>query len=748
MTVKSLGWWGGVFLSVVVVQAGAQSAGGGAIAATDGGKVHALAPLVVQGQKLETELPEGSTVITRQQMDDRAIESWEDFSKRGEPGVNVNTQNNSINIRGMDGDRVVTRVDGIRLPWLDDGSRSAEGGLETIPFNSLSAIDLVRGPGSAQSGSLIGYLDLRTLSPGDLLAPGKDFGALLKSGYNSADNSFGGDAALAGRFGAGTRWLVQAGERKGHELKNMGEQGGYGPDREKANPADYTQKNMLIKLEQDLGAGHMLSLSGEVFRKTTDIDNMREQGTGTRYYEGQNTSHNKRDRDRVVLGYSYQSTANRAALAHGDLKLYWQKLELEEGMDAVRTPGSAAGAYGRRNSIEESTVGLVTEWGGYFDGAVRQHWSIGGEWAGNDTEQLSRGYDSCPAAGCSHLRTNQADMPKVKGNTWAAWVQDEFSWGNGRFALTPALRFDSYQQKPQSGGWYSKNLNSSKPLAENSDSKLSPSLLGRYTPKEGLSFYGRYGYGFKAPNTSQLYLSFGGKSAGEYIVLGNPDLKPETSHGWELGVDVGDQERGGRLSVYDTRYKNYIDRVIYAKGAAGRDPSWDVDGYNTVYYYTNRARVRIYGAELSGQWAFNSNWYTWGSLAWANGKDQDTDTYLNSVAPLKLILALGYRADQWGAESIVTLAKRRTEVEYPEPTSTQKYADFKAPGYGLLDLTAWWKPQAVKGLRLQAGVYNVFDRKYWNALDVPTPGSSGFANPIDSYTQPGRNFRVSLTYQY
>ncbi|MGB3289110.1 MAG: TonB-dependent hemoglobin/transferrin/lactoferrin family receptor [Burkholderiaceae bacterium] len=707
-----------------------------------------MAPLKVQGQRLEETLPEGSHIITRQQLDERSIESWEDFAKRGDPGVNINPQNNSVNIRGMDGDRVVTRVDGIRVPWLDDGSRSAEGGLNTISFNTLSAIDVVQGAGSVQSGSLVGYLDLRTLSPSDLLSGGKDFGALVKTSYDSVDESAGADAALAGRVGD-TRWLVQAGHRKGHERDNYGEVGGYGELRERPDPMDYTQNNALLKLEHDLTAEHMLSLSGEFFRRDAKVDDRREQDTAN-YAIGAYHSEKKQERDRAVLGYSYQSAQDRSLLSYGDLKLYWQKLRLEDSMDGVRSGRTAKGPYGRNNTIEQSTLGLVTEWGGYIDGGVRQHWSAGGEWAGSDTEQLSRGYDTCPAAGCAHLRSNQADIPKVKSDAWALWAQDEFSWADGKYALTPALRFDAYEHKPQTGGLYGKNLLGSQTLSGSSGHRASPSLLAAYKPQENLSFYAKYGYGFKAPNPSQLFLAFGGKSAGEYAVLGNPTLKPETSRGWELGMDVGDTERGAHFSVYDTHYRDYIDRLIYTKNADGRDPAWDANGYGTVYHYANRSRVRIYGAEARAHWAFNDNWYTWGSLAWANGKDQDRDTYLNSVAPLKAIVALGYRSQQWGAEGIVTMVERHSKVENPEPTANQKTPDFKAPGYGLLDLTAWWKPAAVKGLRLQAGVYNVFDRKYWNALDVPTPSASatGYAYPIDSYTQPGRSVRVSLTYQY
>lgn len=720
--------------------------------ATEIAAVHTLAPLRVQGQRLETSLPEGSTITTRSQLDERGIESWEDFAKRGEPGVNFNRSNNSINIRGMDQDRVVTRVDGIRVPWLDDGARGEKGGLETIDFNSLSSIDLVRGAGAVQSGALVGYLDLHTLSPDDLLAPGKDFGALVKGGYDSADSSWGGDAALAGRLGqGGTSWLLQAGQRRGHELKNMGETGGYGANREEANPEDYTQRNVMLKLQHAWNAEHKLSLSGESFRRTRDIDNQRQQGNST-YPIGHNSNRNERQRERAVLGYSYQAVEPLSALSTADISLFWQRSSLEDSQEALRI-SAPKGGFGRANTVEESDVGVIGKWSGYFGGpALAQRWSAGVEWVGNTNKQSSSGYDTCTSITsrfppCSMLHTNQADVPTVKGNQWALWAQDEVSWADGMYALTPALRFDSYSQKPESGGAYSSNPNASvQPLESSSGQRVSPSLMAAYKPLDDLSFYAKYGYGYKAPSATQLYMNYG--APGTYLRVGNPNLKAEVSRGWELGMDIGNEDLGARLSVFDNRYKDFIDQdVPLLPGSPGWNPAWSALYPMGVTGFVNRSRVRIYGAELGAHWNIDSNWYTRGSLAWSHGRDQDTGRYLNSVAPLKAIVALGYRADQWGAEAMTTLAKRRSQVEYPEAAPGVPTADFQAPGYGLLDLTGWWKPQVAKGLRVQAGVYNVFDKKYWNALDVPRSSGRDVA-PIDSYTQPGRSVRVMLTYQY
>ncbi|OWT56774.1 TonB-dependent hemoglobin/transferrin/lactoferrin family receptor [Candidimonas nitroreducens] len=770
---KSTVWCSGALLMVLatpgVAQVAAQAQGP---QAGDAAAVPSLAPVTVQGQALQTALPDGATITTRAQLDDRSINSWDDLSQRGEPGVNFNRQNNSVNLRGLDGDRVATTLDGVALPWLTDGARGVQGGLNTIDFNTLTDIEVLRGPNAARSGALAGALALRSLMPADVLQPGRDFGALLKSGHDSADDSIGADAALAGRVGEGTSWLLQAGQRRGHELQNMADRGGYGAQREQPNPETYKQQNARLVLQHEWSSGHTLSLSGDTFRRQSTIDMRTEQGAAEDFQIGHDTTNEELARDRVMLDYGYRSPQGQAALDEAGVKLYWQRMRLDTANDGLHNTdarayiipgdpfryGYPSGPYGRDNSIEESGFGLQARAAGHLAGAVAQHWSVGAQWYGNRTEQLSAGYDNCPAVPpglpalfgprtCGFLHSNQSDMPRVTGNQWALWAQDELSWADGRYGLTPALRFDAYRQKPESGGSYSSNPNSGvQSLSSSSGQRLSPSLLASFRPREDVTLYAKYGYGFKAPSATQLYLNYGGP--GTYLSVGNPDLKPETSHGWELGVDAGDAKLGGRLSFYDNRYRNFIEGVPLTASSAEWQQAWNGLYPLGVTGYVNRAHVRIYGAELSGHWQFQPGWHVRGALAWADGRDQDTGQHLNSVAPLKIVAALGYGTEHWGAEGIVTAARPRHQVEYPQATADAPYADFQAPGYGLLDLTAWWKPTAVKGLRVQAGVYNVFDKKYWNALDVPTAGGSAIPLPVDTYTQPGRSLRVAVTYRY
>lgn len=60
----------------------------------------------------------------------------------------------------------------------------------------------------------------------------------------------------------------------------------------------------------------------------------------------------------------------------------------------------------------------------------------------------------------------------------------------------------------------------------------------------------------------------------------------------------------------------------------------------------------------------------------------DTGEGLASVTPLKAIVGIGYSRESWGANLDWIGVK---------PTSDKSLASFKAPGYGVVNLTGWWE---------------------------------------------------------
>src|SRR5690606_3294355 len=212
----------------------------------------------------------------------------------------------------------------------------AQGGLDSIDFNGLSAVDIVRGANSSLvgSGALGGAVQLFTLDPDDLLGEGKDFGSLIKTDYDSADHSWGLNGALAGRY-RDTAWLLQAGQRRGHELENSGSDDTYGASRSEANPADTRQQSLLVKLQQRFDGGHRVGFTGELFERRNDIDTRT--GQGGSYLIGENDTQKHNQRRRLSVDYAFQAEDDGSLIDTANAIAYWQKLRRHDDQTGVRT---------------------------------------------------------------------------------------------------------------------------------------------------------------------------------------------------------------------------------------------------------------------------------------------------------------------------------------------------------------------------------------------------------------------------
>jgi hemoglobin/transferrin/lactoferrin receptor protein len=199
-------------------------------------------------------------------------------------------------------------------------------------------------------------------------------------------------------------------------------------------------------------------------------------------------------------------------------------------------------------------------------------------------------------------------------------------------------------------------------------------------------------------------------------------------------VKGGTAKRGFKLSFYDNVYHNFIDTITTTAAAAGISGNYPLG----VFQYVNRTRVRIYGVEASAQYALDDHWRAWGSLACVHAQDTSTPSWLNSTPPFKAVVGFGYSGGSYGADLTSTIAGPRRRVA--TPTSDLN----KAPPYALLDMSGWWEPGFLHGVKLQAGVFNLLNKTYYDALNIPDSSSMAKAY----YTQPGRNAKVTASFAF
>lgn len=685
-----------------------------------------------------------TTRVTRQELDRQQVQSLTDLSNRVEAGITFNRTTNSLNIRGLDGARVLTTVDGIRQPFLID-TRISRGAQNAFDFDSLSTLDLLRGGGGGAtlgSGALGGALAVRTLDPEDLIRNGRSYGALAKTGYDSTDRAWFGSGATAARLN-NTWFLLQGGFRDGHEVDSKGDVKTIGAARTAPNPSDFNQYNVLGKVYHYVDEVHRFGITGEFFKRAdrTQVRTNTVSLTGN-FRPGAYQTGEDVERNRVSLSYDYKLPGSIFDEAHA--QLYWQRLRRDDLVAAYRYT-SVVGPYGRDNSNVENAYGFnghVLK--SFSTGAFSHKFTAGTELRMSSLEQYSAGVDNCrrPYTGaftaCNNLHTNQADQPDVDGKLAGFYLHDEIGMLQDRLRITPGLRYDWYQEKPQFTASYFSGGSAPTGLpAASSDSAWSPrvrleyDLLKNAPWVKDVTLFAQWSKSFRAPTANELYSRFG--AVGTYLRTGNADLRPEVGNGVDVGLRFGDKQLGGSVTYFHTNYRNFIDTYQVAP-AGGLYPQGGITSYRNI------PRAEIQGVEVNGQYAFAPNWLVRGSFAYTRGVNKTDDTFLNSIPPMQGIVALAYGTENWGAEVSTKLAGKRDDVAL-SGTDT----GFKAPGYAIFNASAWWRPMPqIADLELQVGVYNIFDRKYFDAVNVPLSRPQA----RDYYSEPGRTVKATLKYQF
>jgi hemoglobin/transferrin/lactoferrin receptor protein len=94
-----------------------------------------LDEVVVQAKKRKAEEAGPTTEkVERAELQEKQVESFDDLGRRVDAGVNVNATTGTINLRGLEGPRVQTTIDGIRVPWLTDPARQCARWFEHLRF--------------------------------------------------------------------------------------------------------------------------------------------------------------------------------------------------------------------------------------------------------------------------------------------------------------------------------------------------------------------------------------------------------------------------------------------------------------------------------------------------------------------------------------------------------------------------------------------------------------------------------------
>lgn len=706
------------------------------------------------------------TVIDQQQIEEQLAQNIQDLV-RYEPDLSVNRDAtrfgaNSFTIRGIGGNRVLELVDGIPASDAFTIGDFSDAGRDLIDPELVKRVEILRGAASALYGSdaIGGVVSFTTKDPQDYLNAGKPWQALGKAGYNSVDNS--ASETVLGAFGnQANAGLLLFNRRDGQELDNRGDNGAADSSRTQPNPQNYRDNNFLAKgvfNRQD--ATYRLNFSGTQGGTDTNVlssvgsrDLSASIGFPPGFYIINTKSQDGADTQRALRLSGEAELRNGGWYDSAVLRLYGSDSITKQATVEARDQtigGPATPLLIQRNfSFKQDVIGLNAALNsGFNTGFIHHLLAYGLDLKATRTSELRDGLQTDQLTGVSTRNVSPDTFPARDfpvSLTWqgGAYVQDEIAIGE-RLTLIPALRYDYYRLSPHDDASYQQASGDTAPVGITHNG-VSPKLGLTYDIARAWTAYAQYAHGFRAPPYDNVNVGFTNLQFG-YTAIPNPHLKPEKSDGVETGLRYEDGGASASASVYYSRYRDFIESFV----SLGTDPGTGL----LTFQAQNFSAVRIYGADLRGAYAFQSlpGFGVHAALAYTRGDNLQDHAPLNSIDPPKAVLGVDYRdpRKRWGGQFSATLVQRKSRVDDSGGAGSSgeegggSAALFKAPGYATFDTTAWYS--ITPALRLNAGVFNLTNQKYWSWSTVQ--GQSEGDPTIDRFTSPGINGSVALRYSF
>jgi hemoglobin/transferrin/lactoferrin receptor protein len=711
-----------------------------------------------RSERAIAEVPNTVDVIERERMDELLVRDLKDLF-RYEPGITVGSSFGrfglgDIRIRGLGGNRVRIQTDGIPVSDAFSIGSFSNANRNFVDLDTLKRVEVVRGATSSLYGSdaLGGTVSFITKDPADYLQAGKDAYFGFKLGYDGSwDGLFGGATAAFG----GERWsgLVAVSHRQGKETENQGEIGGAGSTRTKPNPQDRDGRSLLAKLVFAPGEHQRFRLTVEGNEDNADTDLLTSQGRQalTGAFNDSVIAEDQQTRARV--SFTHEMDAVDAGFADSlDWQVYRQDSETTQYTREIRSglaPPTLRDMREREFNFDQRMYGLQANFRkGFATGGVQHELAYGLDLARTETRQKRNGLRTFLVTGVvTPVMLPDIfpvrDFPISETTTAALYVQDEMSFADGKLRLVPAIRVDHYKLEPDVDNIFAED-NPGVAVSDISETSVSPKLGAVWHFSEDWSLFGGYSRGFRSPPYNDVNIGFTNVQFG-YTAIANPDLKPETSNGLEAGLRFSGDAVYASVSAYHNRYQDFIESMRFI--------GFNDDGL-MVYQSQNIAEAKIYGVELKAGvdlGALSEGWQGWslrGAAAWSRGEGKGPEEVevapnvfeerivtrnLDSVDPLTATLGVAYQREAWGAELAGRFVQRKDRVSDP--------SYYRQAGYGVLDLYAHW--EFAPGARFNVGIFNLADRKYSEAGDVPVV--SGASATLDRYTSPGRNLSASLS---
>ncbi|WP_289086404.1 TonB-dependent receptor [uncultured Spongiibacter sp.] len=247
---------------------------------------------------------------------------------------------------------------------------------------------------------------------------------------------------------------------------------------------------------------------------------------------------------------------------------------------------------------------------------------------------------------------------------------------------------------------------------EDYGSEVSPRLYSVYRHSDAWTLKGGYGEGFRAPSLTELSKNYQVLAAGgRFWVEGNPDLEPERSKSYEIGLEYSHADMQLSARLFRNELNNLVQTVCYSDcGVRG------VERRN----YQNVDESLIRGLELAVSRHLSDSVALVANYSYLNTEDLGSGEALENRPLNAANVTLSWTP--------VATTQLRWRAEY---VGKQYNSGEYTPDYTLhhLDITV----DLTESLRLYSGVENLFDERLAEKSELFT------------LAEAGREFRIGLT---
>ena len=680
----------------------------------------------------------GASIITDKDLEKLPVVNDISEYVRRMPGVNLTGNsatgqrgnNRQIDIRGMGPENTLILIDGkpvnsrnsVRYGWR--GERDTRGDSNWVPADAIESIEVLRGPAAARygSGAMGGVVNIKTKKVTN------EVHGSVEVFTNQPENSKEGSSHresfnLSGPIIKDVLSYRLYGnynktDADAADINPLTESGSRAAGREGVENKDISgrlawQINDQQSLTFDTSFGRQGNeYTGDIQNSNADATNPDSSFSNIAYVNGllgKETNTMYRD--------SYALT-HEGKWAWGDTKLLAQFDKTKN----KRIPESLAGGpEGSPNSFDKKTSVLDTtrfnaETNIPLDIFFPQALTLGAEWVEDKFSDAT----STVQADASGLVQLPSDRTHMKSRIASAYIEDNFKVTDAT-DLVLGVRFDDHSK---SGSNWSPSLNITQKLGD------------YFTLKGGIA------RAYKAPNMYQNaegYLLFTrgngcpdttATASGSCYLVGNADLKPETSINKEVGIQFEKDIVNASLTWFRNDYKNKI--------TSGEEVVGTTTVGSTTYHlleWTNIPKALIQGLEGSVSLDFgNINW-TNNFTYMMDSVNKTTGNPLSVVPNYTINSIFNYDiTDQFDVNFVYTQYGRQKPRQFAETRNTTMNTK-SVPSYGIAGINVGYKFTDQFSGRL--GVSNLFDEQLVRNNDLN-----------QTYNEPGRAYYASLKYSF